>query len=134
MVVYVLDTNICIYIINQKPVQVRDKFASTSLHDLAISSISLFELDAGARKGSQADANLDKLTRFASLITVLAFDAAAAREAGRLRQHLRSQGTPIRDMDVLIAAHVLSLDAVVVTNNVQEFQRVPELQVENWLN
>ena len=131
---YVLDTNICIYIINQKPLQVRDKFASMSLHNLAISSISLFELDAGARKGSKADANLDKLTHFASLITVLAFDAAAAREAGRLRQYLRSQGRPIGDMDVLIAAHALSLGATVVTNNVQEFQRVPGLQVEDWVN
>jgi tRNA(fMet)-specific endonuclease VapC len=67
------------------------------------------------------------------VLQVLPFDTLAAREAGKLRQQLRERGTPIGDMDMLIAAHALSVNAVVVTNNVKEFARVPGLKVENWL-
>jgi tRNA(fMet)-specific endonuclease VapC len=130
---YLLDTNICIYIINNKPDKLRAKFAKLSLSDLAISSITLFELDAGARKGSKAKENLERLEQFASLIQVLPFDAKAARQAGALRQQLRERGKPIGDMDMLIAAQALSLPATVVTNNEKEFSLVPDLRVENWL-
>jgi tRNA(fMet)-specific endonuclease VapC len=130
---YLLDTNICIYIINQKPETVRTKFEAVSLSDIGISSITLFELDAGARKGSKSKENLKLLEQFASVLQVLPFDAMAAREAGKLRQFLRERGTPIGDMDMLIAAHALSINAVVVSNNVKEFARVPKLKLENWL-
>ena len=131
---FVLDTNICIYIINNKPEKVRAKFAEISLNDIAISSITLFELEAGARKGSKAKENLARLEQFANLIQELPFDAKAARQGGALRQHLREQGTLIGAMDMLIAAHALSINAIVVTNNKKEFDRVPELKVENWLS
>ena len=131
---YLLDTDTCIYIINNKPEAVRSKFRTVSLNEIAISSITLFELDAGARKGNRAEESLQKLEQFASIIQVLPFDAEAARHAGALRQHLREQGTPIGDMDTLIAAHALSVGATVITNNLKEFQRVPELSVENWLD
>lgn len=86
---YLLDTNICIFVINRKPVHVRSKFLEIELHELAISSISLFELDAGARKGTNSRDNLRHLEHFTSLVTVLPFDAEAALEAGRLRHYLR---------------------------------------------
>jgi tRNA(fMet)-specific endonuclease VapC len=130
---YLLDTNTCIYIINKKPERVRVKFEAVSLAEIGISSITLFELDAGARKGSKAKENLKVLERFASVLQILPFDAVAAREAGKLRQHLRERGTPIGDMDMLIAAHALSVSGIVVTNNIKEFARVPNLKTENWL-
>ena len=130
---FILDTNICIYIINNKPASVRHKFESISLSEIAISSISLFELAAGARKGSKAKKNLLRLEQFASLIQVLPFDAKAAKEAAKLRQALYNQGQPIGDMDLLIAGHALSVSATVVSNNLKEFAKVPELVCENWL-
>lgn len=128
-----LDTNICIYIMNNRPEAVRDKFIQYKLSDMAISSITLFELYAGAHKSAQAAENITRLEQFASLIDVLPFNALAAQKAGWLRHHLRSQGTPISDMDTLIAAHALALQLTLVTNNEKEFLRVPELSVENWL-
>ena len=130
---YILDTNICIYIINNHPKQVRHKFEQIKLSDIAISSISLFELDAGARKGSKSTDNLLRLEQFASFIQILPFDAKAAKEAGKLRHYLFKKGQPVSDMDMLIAAHALSLSATVVSNNLKEFERVPELSCENWL-
>jgi tRNA(fMet)-specific endonuclease VapC len=131
---YVLDTNTCIYIINHNPPNARARFEAVALSEIAISSITLFELDAGARKGAKAKANLVRLERFAAAINVLAFDASAARKAGELRQRLRELGTPIGDMDTLIAAHALAVGATVVTNNTQEFSRVPGLVLEDWLS
>lgn len=128
-----LDTNICIYIMNNRPEAVRDKFIQYKLSDMAISSITLFELSAGAHKSAKAAENITRLEQFASLIDVLPFDTLAAQKAGWLRHHLRSQGTPIGDMDTLIAAHALALQLTLVTNNEKEFRRVPELSVENWL-
>lgn len=131
---YLLDTNTCIFIINHNPPSARASFEAVPLSDIAISSITLFELDAGARKGAKAKANLSRLERFADAINVLAFDASAARQAGELRQVLRERGTPIGDMDTLIAAHALSVGATVVTNNTAEFSRVPGLVLEDWLS
>jgi tRNA(fMet)-specific endonuclease VapC len=130
---FLLDTNTCIYIINNEPPSVRQKFASLDISEIVMSSITLFELDSGFRKGSKVKDNLRKLEQFASVIKVMPFDAQAARRAGEVRQYLREKGTPIGDMDMLIAGHALALDAVVVTNNGREFERVPGLKVENWL-
>jgi tRNA(fMet)-specific endonuclease VapC len=131
---YLLDTNTCIFIINHNPPTARARFEAVALPDIAISSITLFELDAGARKGTKSNANLIRLEQFAATINVLAFDATAARKAGELRQHLRERGTPIGDMDTLIAAHALAVGATVVTNNLGEFSRVPGLVLEDWLS
>ncbi len=131
---YLLDTNTCIFIINHNPPKARARFATVALADIAISSITLFELDAGARKGAKAKTNLTRLEQFAAAINVLAFDATAARKAGELRQHLRESGAPIGDMDTLIAAHALAVGAIVVTNNTSEFSRVPGLVLEDWLS
>lgn len=130
---YFLDTNTCIFVINQHPPKVREKFATIALNQMAMSSITLFELDSGFRKGSKAKENLERLEQFTGLIQVLAFEASAAHRTGELRQHLREQGTPIGHMDLLIAGHALSVGATVVTNNLREFGRVPGLEVEDWL-
>lgn len=111
----------------------RARFEEVSISSIAISSVTLFELEAGARKSARVEENLQHLDKFASLVRVLSFDAQAARRAGALRQHLREKGTPIGDMDMLIAAHALSVGAIVVTNNTREFARVPGLELENWL-
>jgi tRNA(fMet)-specific endonuclease VapC len=130
---YLLDTNICIFIMNRRPPSVREKFASLDIHLMAISSITLFELDSGFRKGARAKENLERLSQFKAQVEVAAFDALAAEKASQLRQYLREQGTPIGDMDLLISGHALALDAVVVTNSVREFERVPGLVMEDWL-
>ena len=119
---------------NNRPAQVREKFEAISLSQIAISSITLFELDAGARKSQKSKENLQRLEQFVKFINVLSFDSIAAQTAGRFRTLLRSQGTPIGDMDTLIAAHVFSINATVVTNNVKEFERVPDLKIENWFS
>jgi tRNA(fMet)-specific endonuclease VapC len=130
---FLLDTNTCIYIINNESPSVRLKFASVDISEIVMSSITLFELDSCFRKGSKVKNNLQKLEHFSSVIRVVSFDARAAQRAGELRQYLREKGTPIGDMDILIAVHALALDAAVITNNVREFERLPGLKVENWL-
>ena len=131
---YLLDTNTCIFIINQNPISARGKFDSIPISEIAISSITYFELDAGARKGTRAVESLSKIQAFIRLVQVMPFDENAAQAAGELKQFLREQGTPIGDMDLLIAAHGLSLQASVVTNNTKEFSRVPNLTLEDWLS
>ncbi len=130
---FILDTNICIYIINNKPKAVRKRFKQLNLNDIAISSITLFELNAGAHKSERGKENLLRLEQFASLIQVLPFDAKAAVQAGQLRQNLYKRGLPIGDMDLLIAAHALALEATLVSNNLREFERVEKLITVNWL-
>ncbi len=131
---YLLDTNTCIFIINDRPSKVREKFATVALRDTAMSSITLFELDSGFRKGAKGAENLLRLEQFISLVQVAPFDAVAAQKSGELRQHLRERGTPIGDLDNLIAGHALALGATVVTNNLREFGRVPGLGLEDWLS
>jgi tRNA(fMet)-specific endonuclease VapC len=129
---FLLDTNICIYIINRKPMGVFERFDGLGLGELAISSITGAELDFGvAKSGSQR--NRWALEKFLAPLEVLPFDEAAMLRYGPLRAHLEAQGTPIGALDVLIAAHALALDVTLVTNNLREFQRVPKLRLENWV-
>jgi tRNA(fMet)-specific endonuclease VapC len=130
---YLLDTNTCVYLLNNRPENVRRRLEQVAIEDVAISSITFFELDSGSRKGSKATENLARLEQFVSVVSVLPFDKDAAREAGRLRHHPNLVGQPIGNFDLLIAGHALSLEARIVTNNVREFERVPGLKVENWL-
>ena len=131
---YMLDTNTCIFIMNHRPSRVRERFASVDVSLIAISSITLFEMEWGFRKETKAKENLERLAQFTSLIDVSAFDALAARKSGELHQYLREHGTPIGDMDLLIAGHALALETTIVTNNVREFSRVPGLVMEDWLS
>lgn len=129
---FLLDTNTCIYIINRRPAKVFDHFAGLKHGEIAISSITGAELSFGvAKSGSQR--NRAALDKFFAPLEILPFDERAMREYGPLRNHLESAGTPIGSLDLLIAAHALSLESTLVTNNAREFQRVPGLAIENWL-
>ena len=128
-----LDTNICIYIIKQRPASVLKKFASYPVGDIGISVITLAELEYGASKSGQPAKNRKALDLFVSPLEVAAFDRRATAAYGRIRALLEKKGRPIGSLDLLIAAHALSLDVRLVTNNVREFKRVPSLRVENWI-
>lgn len=128
-----LDTNICIYIIKQKPESVLRKFATIPVGDLGISVITLAELEYGASKSSEPAGNREALAQFASPLEIAVFDREATAVYGKIRALLEKRGRPIGSMDLLIAAHALSLDVRLVTNNVEEFRRVPGLRVENWV-
>jgi tRNA(fMet)-specific endonuclease VapC len=128
---YMLDTDICIYTINERPATVLRAFRAHEAAGLGISSVTAAELYFGvARTGSQR--NLTALRRFLDTLEVAPFDAAAAQVCGPMRAWLASQGTPIGPYDTLIAAHAQALGVTLVSNNTREFERVPGLRVENW--
>ena len=130
---YLLDTNICIYIIKKKPLQVIDRLRSLALEDVAISSVTLAELEYGIQKSSRPEQNQEALNEFLSPLEILSFDDRAACHYGEIRAYLERSGQPIGAMDLMIAAHARSLSYLLVTNNEKEFVRVPELNVENWV-
>jgi tRNA(fMet)-specific endonuclease VapC len=128
---YMLDTNILIYLIKRKPAQVLTHFQQHSFTDICVSSITVAELEYGVSKsGSQK--NKQTLDGWLQLLHRPAFDELAASHYGPLRATLESRGTPIGPLDTLIAAHALALQATLVTNNVREFSRVPGLTLEDW--
>ena len=127
-----LDTNICIYIIKQRPRTVLDHFAVYRVSDVGISIVTLAELEYGAGKSSNPARNRRALQEFSSPLEVAVFDRPAAIHYGKVRTALERKGSPIGSMDLLIAAHALSLGVRLITNNEMEFNRVPGLQVENW--
>jgi tRNA(fMet)-specific endonuclease VapC len=127
-----LDTNICIYVIKQRPERVIERFRSLAIGDVGISIITLAELQYGAGKSSQPKRNHDALQQFVSPLRVADFDRRASAAYGEIRPKLEHKGHPIGAMDLLIAAHALSLGVPLVTSNVKEFKHVPGLVVENW--
>jgi len=127
-----LDTNICIYLIKQRPPSVLHRFASYRVGDIGISAITLAELEFGVSKSNQTKRNREALEQFLSPLEVVPFDREATAAYGRIRANLEKKGRPIGPMDLLIAAHALSLGARLATNNVREFKRVSGLRVENW--
>ncbi len=129
---YLLDTNICIYLIKQKPEKVLDHFKSHSVGDIGISSITLAELRYGVSKSRHAERNRHALDEFALPLEIADFDEKAAEEYGTVRAGLKSAGEPIGSMDMLIAAHALALGAILVTNNTKEFKRVKGLEIADW--
>ena len=133
MIKYMLDTNICIYIIKRKPTDVIERFRQTRISLIGISSITLSELEYGVAKSSKPDQNQFALAQFLAPLEILSYGDEAAQQYGRLRALLEKQGTPIGSLDMLIAAHVLSIDCILVTNNEKEFNRVPNLKIDNWV-
>lgn len=131
---YMLDTNICVFVMNDRPprVRVRMKERTDHGHTLSISSVTFHELQCGVANSAQVDENQHRLARFVAGLTVLDFGQSAAAHAADQRASLRRLGTPIGPYDVLIAGHALALDAVLVTNNTGEFGRVEGLSVEDW--
>ena len=132
MIKYLLDTNICIYIIKKKPKNVIERFRQTSISDIGVSSITLSELEYGVVKSAKPGQNKLALAQFMAPIDIYAYDDVAAQHYGKIRARLEKQGTPIGALDMLIAAHALALDSVLITNNESEFKRVSKLKIENW--
>ena len=130
---YMLDTNICVYLIKKKPVNVLMHLHSHIGDDLAISAITLAKLLHGVEASAYPEKNTIALNQFLSIVDILAFDSEAAVAYGKICTSLRRQGTPIGMMDLLIAAHAKSRDLIIVTNNVCEFERVEGLELENWV-
>ena len=131
---YLLDTNICIFLIKQKPAATLDRFRTLAVGDIGISSITVAELQYGVAKSQHIEQNRQALAQFLAPLEIVDFDYAAAVAYGTIRSALERAGTPIGSLDTLIAAHALSLDLTMVTNNVREFARVPQLEVEDWVN
>jgi len=127
-----LDTNICIYLIKQKPPKVLARFQTLALSDIGISSITVGELEYGVCKSQQQEKNRSALMQFLIPLEIVEFDQAAAIVYGAIRSDLESRGLVIGAMDMLIAAHALSLGVTLVSNNVREFSRISNLSLENW--
>lgn len=127
-----LDTNICIYLIKQQPPTVIERFLSQPVGEIGISSITAAELAYGVSKSRRASKNRHALERFLAPLEIVPFDQPAAWSYGRLRWQFEAKGTLIGSMDMLIAAHALSLGVRLVSNNLREFRRVPGLRLENW--
>jgi len=132
MLRYLLDTNIVIYILKQRPIEVLSAFNAHAAR-MAISSITVAELLHGAEKSSRVSENLNAIEDFCSRLDVLPYGTKAARHYGAIRAALEKRGQPIGVNDLHIAGHARSEGLTLVTNNVSEFVRVPALEVENWV-
>jgi tRNA(fMet)-specific endonuclease VapC len=132
MLRYLLDTNIVIYVLKRRPVEVLSTFNANASR-MAISSITLAELLHGAEKSSRVSENLAAVEDFCSRLQVLPYGPKAAQHYGAIRAALEKLGQPIGVNDMHIAAHARSEGLVLVTNNMGEFVRVPALEVENWV-
>ena len=128
-----LDTNICIYIIKQRPLSVKKRFESYEIGQLCISSITVSELMYGVYKSQHVERNLQALEQFLMPFEIVDFDTGAAVAYGKIRATLEKQGQVIGGMDMQIAGHAISLGMTVVTNNTKEFQRIEGLALENWV-
>ena len=127
-----LDTNICMYIIKQQPAVVLNRFLEYQVGDIGISSLTLAELRYGVAKSKYREKNAKALDEFIVPLEIVAFDEAAAQAYGDIRTTLEKAGMPIGAMDLLIAAHAVSLGVTLVTNNAREFRRIPILDILDW--
>lgn len=130
---YMLDTNICIYAIKNKPEKVLKQFKKELNNGICISSITLAELEYGIKNSSNPAKNEQSLLKFLLPLSILPFGSAAASKYGEIRTYLKKQGKPIGPLDMLIAGHAKAEKLILVTNNVREFERVPGLELENWV-
>ncbi|CAA6821390.1 MAG: Unknown protein [uncultured Sulfurovum sp.] len=128
-----LDTNICIYIIKNKPKSVKAKFREFEIGELCISSITVSELMYGAFKSQFVEKNLRAIQDFLMPFEIVDYDYEASVEYGKIRAYLEKKGQVIGNMDMQIAGHALALDLVLVTNNTKEFLRVEGLALDNWV-
>jgi tRNA(fMet)-specific endonuclease VapC len=131
MLAYMLDTNICTYVMKNYPQELREKFNNLA-EQLCISSITLGELHYGAEESIRRSENLIAIEQFAARLDVLPFNARAAAHYGQLRAELERAGTPCGPHDMQIGGHARSEGLIVVTNNLREFTRMPGLRSENW--
>ena len=132
MIDFLLDTDICIYLIKKQPAQALARLQALDISQVGISTITLSELEYGVSKSSKPEQNKLALAEFVAPLEIIAYGDAAAAHYGHIRTLLERQGTPIGPLDTLIAAHALALGCALVTNNDREFSRIPDLVVENW--
>jgi tRNA(fMet)-specific endonuclease VapC len=130
---YLLDTNICIQMIRRKPSELLSRLTALPMGDVGLSTITAAELHVGVQKSRDPARNAEALTMFLLPLEIADFGYAAAEAYGRIRATLEAAGTPIGPLDTLIAGHAVSLNTILVTDNVTEFSRVPGLRIENWL-
>jgi len=131
MLKYMLDTNIVIYTLKNRPMHVREAFKQ---HEgrMCISSVSLGELIYGAERSSQTERNMADIEGLIARMEVAAFEEHAAEHFGQVRAELYRAGQPIGPYDMMIAGHARAMGLILVTNNIKEFERVPGLRLENW--
>ena len=132
MLKYLLDTNIVIYVLKRRRKEVLEIF-NRNASRMAISSITLSELIYGAEKSPNVDKNLEAIEEFVSHLDVLPYDAKASQHYGQIKAALEKRGEIIGENDIHIAAHAISQGLILVTNNLREFKRVPNLARENWV-
>jgi tRNA(fMet)-specific endonuclease VapC len=128
-----LDTNICVYIIKHKPENVLQQFSKYQPTDIAISTITVYELMYGVYKSQQVEKNLVALSNFLKPLELLDFTSDDAQVCGAIRAQLEKQGKMIGPLDIQIAAQALSHDLLLVSNNTKEFERIADLKLENWV-
>jgi tRNA(fMet)-specific endonuclease VapC len=129
-----LDTDICSYVIREKPLKVFERFEALEMGQLCISVISYAELIYGVEHSSSKKINRPIIDDFVRHLSIIAWDKEAAEHYGNIRAFLRVEGNIIGSMDMMIAAHARSQKMILVTNNNKHFKRVPKLKVENWAN
>jgi len=129
---FLIDTNICIYIMNKRPVGVIKKFKQFELGEIGISTITVSELQYGAAKSTFREKNEVRLEEFLAPLEILTYDQIAARVYGDVRFQLEKRGQTMGPLDLLIAAHAISQNLVLITNNDKEFKRIKKLKIENW--
>ncbi len=129
---FMLDTNTCIYLIKQKSRNLLKRFNNHSVGDIGISSITLAELQYDVAKSLYVDKNREALAEFILPLEIADFDEKAAESYGTVRTDLEKAGKPVGSIDMLIGAHALSLDVTVITNNIKEFRKIKNLKVEDW--
>jgi tRNA(fMet)-specific endonuclease VapC len=130
---YLIDTNICIYIIKKKPADVLKTLKTKLKKDIYISSITIAELEYGIAKSQFPEKNKIALIEFLSIFNILSFDDCDAVDFGEIKKELEKKGKIIGPMDLLLAAQAKSKKLILVTNNTKEFERVEGLKIENWL-
>ena len=129
---FLLDTNICSYVIKQKPANVYTRLLRTTPAEVFVSVITVYELFTGCEKSSKRERLLQEVRKFLWPFSLISFSEQHAFRAASLRASLEKAGTPIGPYDLLLAAQALVEDLVLVTNNTREFQRVDKLQLEDW--
>ncbi len=130
---YLLDSNICIYIMKKHPREVIHKFKQHDPGVIGVSTITVSELQYGISKSRKPILNAQRVQEFLAPLEIIPYDEKAAAVYGHIRCQIEEHGKPLGPLDVLIAAHVLSRDLTLITNNEEEFRRINRLKVENWV-
>ncbi len=133
MIRYMLDTDICSYVIRERPLEVFEKFKKVEVNQLCISVVTYAELIYGVEHSSSRKINRPIIDDFVRHLDIITWDEDAAEHYGKMRAFLRAEGNIIGSMDMMIAAHARSQNMILITNNDKHFKRVPKLRLENWV-